>query len=321
MEALKMSEVANQTGLSELGSIKREELGDFMFAAVTGLSDGDITLIHPHYEGFLADMYGPDTYNDGRVAKQMLATALSNRRNNTPIYQFQTFAATFLTESRDLRTETTPATRVYPEAVVIDSSSIALERPPEMIIDYGACLVSRSLIDDQMEFIGQGRQPFQYVPITNLPFMNQAMLQSYSRHLGSNGASLAIENRLYTGLEDGVANGTAEIIDAQQRNGATTEVADIVLCNTGDHLGAEQLLAGIKNAIVLLKEGGMLVVRLPEEEPLGGLSADQAAEAAVDAGFSAREILQHKEVSHNLGRALVTGNFDPRIIKTVVLKK
>ncbi len=325
MSNVRLAEVLKVAGLDELQGITQDALAqDFMPASVVGLSDGDIVGVHEQYaDPFMVEMYGEHLYNEGKVAANMLAAALKNRREPGDMYGFQRFVASYLIGS-PLLPDSTAATRVYPYALVVDGNPVPLARSPEMITDYGACLSSRSIITDQINFARQGARPFSYMPISRLPFVNQTLGLVYDQLLGQGGKDTAIDKKIFVGLEDGVANGTNEMIEAQRAHSAPADIMDVVLCNSSDHMSPEDLKGGIENAHTILKDDGIFVLRLSDDHTGEGASTppEEALQWALDAGFAASKVFRYEtESSHNLGRSLLTGRIVMHSMQTRILTK
>ncbi|MBX6334115.1 hypothetical protein IRY61_02105 [Candidatus Saccharibacteria bacterium] len=255
-----------QVGLGDLASLGREEIAtDFMPAAIAGLSDGDLAIMHREYTGRKAELYGESFYGEGRVAQAIFEAALRNGLEPGPIYDFQSFAAEYfidLTTRPDSllggRQRYRSAVKIRPDALVIDDNRLPLDRPPRLVFDYGACLHGQGYLADQIAFLNHGRRPFTYSPLTRLHFTNQALINTYFVDYGRDIAQTMLRNQLYIGREDGVATATNEVIRAQHENGAPVEIADIILATGAQHTTREDMRRGITNAYTLLKEGGKL---------------------------------------------------------------
>ena len=314
-----------QVGLEELANISQVDLAtDFMPSAVAGLADGDIAVFHEPYYDKQAELYGENHYGDGRVAKAIARTAIENGMAPGLIYDFQDFAVGYATASNSPVKITLPvsAVRIYQDAVTIDGNPLIIARTPSVILDYGACLTGRSYITDQMRFAKVHHQrPFTYSPLTRLHFTNEALIKTYDANYGLGTANLMIENQLYIGREDGVANATNEIIRAQTAHGATAEIADIVLCTSSRHTAAADLKLGIRNARSLLKEGGLLIVRSLAYPAADELGTDVISGWAYEAGFEEKKALHYEAGLDKIGTLLLTGHFGEREIHSVVFTK
>jgi hypothetical protein len=325
MSEIAMAEVAAQIGLPEIADIDPAEAArSFVPASIVGLSDGDLIGAHtPHSDSEKIRLYGETVFNEGEVAKRVLATALANGLEQTPIYSFQRFAADYYSDPRGpFSHNVTPATHVYPEFVSIDGNPFFLPRVPRSVIDYGACLTSRGLILDQLGFMHGDKKhtPFVYTPLTRLHFTNQALLHTYETVLGPGAANLMADRRFYIGREDGIASGSDATIQAQKDVGRSPEVADIIICNGDQHTTADDLERGATNAYTLLHEDGVFIVRglgKPAESEVG---TDQIADWAREAGFL-DEATFETEVNPHTWTEAQSSKFTARVMKTVVLSK
>lgn len=321
---ISMPELSRRIGLEELARISREEIiTNFMPASVVGLADGDFVVIHEPYVGRQAELYGENKFNDGIVAKAVAQTAIANGMNHGIMRDFQRFAATYATDSHGefAAIKTDSSVRIHPEAVTIDGNPLALSRLPKLVLDYGACLAGRSYIEDQMRFVGKGRMPFTYAPLTRTHFMNQSLINTYDVKYGSGTASAFIEKKLFIGREDGVAGATEEFINASRSHKVPTEIADIILCTGAQHTSAEDLQKGIANAPTLLKEGGMLVVRALARPASDEIGTEEIASWAFEAGFDEKHAIRYGAALDQIGTLLLSGHFGEREIQTVVLTK
>ena len=326
MSEILWSELMERCGLPELADISQDEMADyFMPAAVAGLADGDVAGIHlKPLDGRLADLYGQKTLNEGRVAKAIFKTAIENGMQPGPIYDFQGFAADYYS---DPGSPFRPGSgigspiRIYPEALTVDDNPIALPRQPEAVVDYAACLTSRSYLRDQMDFVGRTRQTFVYAPLTRLHFTNRALMMNYDVQLGEGVTQAFVNNRLYIGREDGIGAATDDMIQAQEANNAPVDAVDIVLCNSAQHTTAKELRHGMRNAHRLLKEGGMLIIRSLARPAADEIGTDQIAGWAYDGGFQEGTFIQYSAVHRSLGTMILTGHYEDRDIKTLVLAK
>lgn len=321
---INMSEVVGQLGLEELENIRPEELAaNFMPAAVIGLADGDLFVMHEPYTGLEAELYGESHYSEGKVAQVMLRAALKNGMTPGPLYDFQGYAAAYFTIEGSPFSQEIPvnAVRIFPGAMVIDNQPVPLERRPSLVIDYGACLNGRSYLGDQMNFVAQGKRPFGYSPLTRLHFTNRVLVSTYDAHYRAGLSEMFIDNQLYIGREDGIGAATDELIQGQREHGAPTEVADIVIANGSQHTTAEDLQRGVANAHTILKQGGMLVIRSLAQPGADEIGTKRIAEWAFEAGFSESSTKQFEAHLLNVGSLMMTGHFGERAIQTLVITK
>lgn len=321
---INLPEMVRQIGLEELATLNKDELArDFMPAAIAGLADGDVVVMHPQYTDKQAELYGENHYGDGRVAQTIGRAAIKNGMAPGDLYNFQSFAAEYFVQPNNLLEAHSKESsiKIYPEVVTIDGNPLALDRPPSMVLDYGACLIGRSYIADQMAFLTQGKRPFTYIPLTRLHFTNRALINTYDADYGRGKSQEFINHQLYIGREDGVAAATDEIIRAGTEHNAPTEIADIVLCTGARHASREDLKHGVANARTILKEGGILVLRSLARPSANELGTEEIASWAFDAGFTDRNVVRYEAALGQVGTLLLTGHFGEREIQTLVLTK
>jgi hypothetical protein len=313
-----LTEVLRQSGLDELIGMHHSKVPEFVVASVIGLCDGDIELLHGPFTDKQAELYGERQYGDGKVAKAIINAALKNGMTPGPLYDFQMYAAhTYLEPSGMFSTHKSKSSiRIYPEAVTIDEHPLALARAPSTVMDYSACLTGRSYIADQVAFLARGERPFRYMPITRLPFVNRVLMHTYDSH-EEGLTNLAVAHRLYIGREDGVASTTNETIRAQHAHGQPTEIADIILCAETQHTPPEDLRTGMQNTHSLLREGGALIIRSIVGSESNGLSAEDVAGWAFEAGFQEKDAIRYTAT----GGQIVRGTIEPQEAQTVVLTK
>ncbi|MCA9324561.1 hypothetical protein KDA23_00625 [Candidatus Saccharibacteria bacterium] len=323
MSTVSFAELVETIGLEDLASINRDEIAnDFMPASVTGLADGDFVLAHLPYTGRKAELYGENHFANGLVAKAMADVAMVNGLRPGLVYDFQTFAAEyFVTNSLFAAYQSDSTVKIFPEVVTIDDNGLALKRPPSHVIDYGACLTSRSYLNDQMNFITSDQRPFVFSPLTRTHFTNQVLLNTYKARYGQDVARAIIDQRFYIGREDGIAAATDEMVSAQRAQGALVEVADIILATGMQHTTPEDMRRGIENGYSLLKEGGMLVIRALARPAVDEIGTDDLAGWAYEAGFPEKNTLLYEADLSNIGSILLGGHFGEREIRTAVLTK
>jgi len=320
-----MSKLADQIGIPEIATIGEDELIEsFLPASVAGLSDGDMVVHHSEYfDETKIRFYGRTIFNGALVANKIHETAMANGREPTSIYFFQALAAQYCDAPNSPFVEplTKSSVQILPEIITIDDNPLAIPRVPNLVLDYTACLSSRSLIKDQIDFVQRGFRPFTFTPITRLHFTNRLLMQAYDKNAGEGAANLFIENRLYIGREDGIASATDEMIQLQTEHGARSDIADVIICNGDQHTTEEDLKTGAKNAYTLIKEAGMFVIRAFAKPSSTEIGTDQIADWAFEAGFEEKEVLEYYSAIHSPGAAILRPQAGVREIKTIILTK
>jgi hypothetical protein len=327
MSLASMSELVHELDLPELESISEVELAsDFMPAAIAGLSDGDMTVINidPSSDPEKVKFYGGDLFNNGLVAQRMRQAAIATANRPGPVYSFQALASDYcnLPGSPFYHSEISEqAVKIYPEILSVDDNPIALRKAPECVVDYTACLSSRSLLRDQIGFVEAGQRPFAYVGITRMHFTNLMLMNSYDRNFGTGIADTMIQQRFYMGREDGIASASDEIISAQTAAGGPVEIADIIICNGGQHTTREELERGTANAYTITKDEGLFIIRAFAKPSIEEIGTDEIAEWAFEAGFKEQTALEYEGEVHSVGAALLRAQAAERTLKTIVLAK
>lgn len=322
--AVHFSELVQQVGLNELANIDKQEIAvNFMPAAITGLTDGDLTVIHPPYSGKDAVLYGKQSYNEGLVAKLMLRAALQNGMKPGEVYNFQTFAAEYFLSpgSQFAGYHTESVVRIHPDVVTIDGNPLALPRVPSIVVDYGACLTGRSYIRDQMAFVSEGARPFTFLPFTRMHFTNKVLMHTYDNQYGKGMTDMVVHKKLYVGREDGVGHASRELITGQKSHGAPAGIVDIIIATGAQHTTKADLREGMEHAHDLLVDEGMLVLHALTRPTAEETGIRELTEWAYEAGFDPRHAIHYEATIRDVGNLLVTGHFANREAQVVVLKK
>lgn len=320
-----MRELAPEIGLPELAEMdEREFVNDFIFAAVIGLSDGDIVATHPPYEDAeRIRRYGETMFHEGVVAPALRDAAVSAANRPGALFSFQELVAEFASRPKNPFEEsrTSLSIRLHPEALVIDDHPIMFSSLPCVVIDYTASLSSRSVIADQLDFVEKGQMPFAYVPITTMHFTDRMLMHEYDRVHGPGIANQMIAARRYISRNDGIASATKEMIAVQSAAGVTTEIADVIICNGGQHRTREDLVSGARSASRLLKETGLFVIRAFAKPAGDEIGTDEVMAHALESGFKEQPVLETRLKSFSPGYAQQYGHDEEREIKTVVLTR
>lgn len=320
---INFTELAREVGLDEVGNIEQQEVANyFMPAAVVGLADGDLVGLHPAVDNKrLEGLYGYLSFGEGNVAQKVLAAAIANAEAPGIVHDFQTFADEYFSDPRSpFDIASGPSSiRIYPDGLEIDGTPLVLTEPPQTVIEYGSCLMSRSLVGDQVNFLRRDKRPFAYVPVARTHFTNSVIMREYDRRLGAGAAAMMIDNHLYTGREDGVESATNEMVEMQTRYTGSCDIADVIVCAGIQHSTPEDIKAGINNAGRLIKQGGVLVVRSYAQPAADELGTEQIIDWAYDSGFPENGV-QFSATYQSLGHTVQTGR-QSREMKAVVLTR
>ena len=319
---INIHELITKVGLDKIHNVDSVEgLCDFLPAAVCGLADGDFVSLHSPYTGEAAILYDKTAYHDSLVAKAVGRAAVKNGIEPGVIYDFGKFAADFTVQMRTQTKDKPSAIRILPHVVVVDDNPIVLRKPPKIVVEYGACITSRSHLTDQLKFPEQNAKPFVYVPVTTGNFMNQVLIGTYDSLHGDGTAEKMIADRLYVGQEEGVAVATEDMIKAQTTYGARLDIADLILCANTHHMTSHDVKTGITNAATLLSEEGLLVIRGLARPADSVIGIEEMIAMADQAGFNVGEANRYKADLKVFGTPLLSGHFDNGVTETVVLTK
>ena len=89
-----------------------------------------------------------------------------------------------------------------------------------VVVEYGPGLVGRKMLETQVEALQQGRVPFQYIAVSDGPFVNEYLTQWYGteveRRIGA-GAAQLLAGKLFIGREDGMLQATESLAESSQR--------------------------------------------------------------------------------------------------------
>lgn len=172
--------------------------------------------------------------------------------------------------------------------VGFDGIGVPLAGYPQRVIDFGPGIVGRHHIIRQSKMAEMGIRPYEYVPISHRPFINNFLQVQTELALGD--PSLLpgwLEMGMLEGWDAGIAASTTQMIELALAANESPETADLVLCSQVHMAGLAELTTGIRNAYQLLKPQGTLVVRNPQSAHRPGWArADELMEAAVAAGFT-----------------------------------
>ncbi len=297
-------------------------VAQFVTASTVGFTDGDMLCAHPPFEGREARLFGEHVYNFGAVAKGMRQAALDSGYKQGSMWILQDQAADFFLDPNQVfgGFRSHNAVHIFPDTMTVLDMPIPLVRPPETVIDYTSCLSSRSLIDNQIGFLGERKQPFAYIGVTRNHFLNEVIMRSYDNH-GPGVRDVMFGKKLYIGREENIVAATNTILAGEQVPGAT-RIADIILASCINHPQPGNLERGIAVAPALLKENGMLVAIAPADARPAQreIPMEQITAWAQSAGFNtaATQYVYSDRSSHTItdeqftpavSRSLVAGVF------------
>jgi hypothetical protein len=320
--SVNISGMMSELGFEGFNELRPGELRllNLVTAAKVGFSDGDVEVLH---ELFTADFdrehFGEINYSDGTVANALGSAALYRDPYDTSadIYGFQEFIANLITEEqkRDPSSQFGGArstVSIHSDSVVVDERFLLpLLTPPSAVLELGACLSSRSIIDDQLRMATINRGAFTYVPLTRNHFVNRMLVSQYDRRVGDGASHTALRNRLYIGREDGSALSTQAIINDQEAHGAPTDIIDLALCVGLQHMSHEDIFDSLPRMKQLLRPTGKLIVRALEKPSSHEVGFGQIAEAIQDNGLVLSESIGYNSNDHMDVHALLKGEPSP----------
>ena len=162
---------------------------------------------------------------------------------------------------------------------------IAMSGRP-IIVDIGPGVSGRQFIELQASLLDQG-QIFQYLAISNGPFVSQFLLE-YGKHVFNRNPKLQgifdriMEQGYFIGREDGFSSAFAELLSTPQPSGRH-DFADVVICNGLGGVDGEELRDGLSQVHRLVKPGGHLLLGSPVERVQErGLSFDEQMTLVAD---------------------------------------
>lgn len=313
-------DLIEQLNVPELREVDRHETArDFMQASLLGAADGDLIGVHEEYEGVHAKLFGEQFYFDGAVAQAVRREIHSNGREVTPIYRYQKMLAKFFTTPGNviIPNDMHSVFQITPEGIGIDNELMAPTQPPKVVLEIGACLVARSIIQQQRNFGRRIGQPFSYIPLCT-PFVNSVLQRTYDTVFGRGASRAAIENKFYIGREGSVADTVAELNQSQQLMKDTSGLVDIVLASTSSgHMSKDELETGVRSANQILNETGILALRGLVEPHDDEVGIEEVVSWALDSGFSNKRVVRSVTESQVFHKDA----FVPRSVETVILVK
>ncbi len=138
-----------------------------------------------------------------------------------------------------------------------------------VILEYGPGVTGKEFLDTQLGALRQNLLPFQFIGISDGPFINQFLVtylgDELEKSFGREARSFATSGRLFVGREDGMQQATQELLATLQPSG-THEMCDLILM-TGIHdADPEELRYAIKHSPELLRHTGKLMLSAPIQQ-------------------------------------------------------
>lgn len=187
------------------------------------------------------------------------------------------------------------------------------ESPHEVpiVLEYGPGVSGKKFLDQQLHGLARNIPPFQYIGISNGPFINQ-FLTSYLqkrlvRNFGQAAGEYATNGRLFVGREDGMLQATQGLIKTPQPSG-THEMSDLILMTGVHKADRRELEKTIKLSSQILRPQGKLMLAAPLTSVEGGsVPFRDQLQWAQEAGFMAEWQKDVQTGSELLGTSTVSG--------------
>jgi hypothetical protein len=180
-----------------------------------------------------------------------------------------------------------------------------------VIIEYGPGTAGKKFLDAQMKGLAQGLPPFQYMGVSDGPFVNQFLISylgdSLERKFGRDARQFATDGRLLIGREDGMLQATEGLLATPQPSG-THEMSELILLTGVHKADPRELEATIKLSPRILHPDGKLMLAAPLEqvEPDSTRFSDQLRWAE-EAGYVTEWQNMIPTGNPALGKATVSG--------------
>lgn len=137
---------------------------------------------------------------------------------------------------------------------------------PAVILEYGPGITGTKFIDAQLSALGRNLFPFQYIAVSDGPFINQFLMtylgNKADKLYGQEVRRLATSGTLFIGREDGMQQATEALLATPQPSG-THEMCDVILMTGVHEAEPTELEYAIKNSHHLLRPGGKLMISAP----------------------------------------------------------
>jgi len=316
-----------ELGFPELATMKEDskKSADVLTASIVGLSMGDFIILHEEYiNPDDIKLFGRTDYRDGAVASTIRDASIDcdPLDPNAEMYRFQVVLAEFFTSPNcPYPADLTSTIRVKNDRVEVDDIFVPLNNFPEVVVEYGACLYSRSRILDQFSCLESIGKTFSWLPIYRNHFTNKVVSSGYDTMIGLGTRETMFDKKYYIGREDGVEAATDAIINDQKTNNAPVDIVDVILSVGLEHMTERDTTIGISNATTILRDSGVCIVRgatSPVEDELG---IDELVDIAKMNGLTIATSFGYQTTSHLDVKGLLNGKNPMRQVKTVALKK
>ena len=172
---------------------------------------------------------------------------------------------------------TRPSVSPFDGSTIVQFDQYVWKSPGEVptVVEYGPGVIGKKFLDAQLKALDQGIAPFQYIGVSDGPFVNQ-FLNTYlrnnlSKRFEQTPSERAIvqgilnSGRLFTGREDGMLQATQSLLATPQPDGMS-EVSDLILLTGVQGADPRELEATIKLSSQILKSHGKLMLSAPLDQ-------------------------------------------------------
>jgi hypothetical protein len=138
-----------------------------------------------------------------------------------------------------------------------------------VILEYGPGITGKKFLDTQLDALQRNLPPFQYIGVSDGPFINQFLVtylgDELEKSFGREARQFATSGRLFVGREDGMQQATQELLATPQPSG-THEMCDLILLTGVHEASPPELEFAIKNSSQLLRPDGRLMLSAPIQQ-------------------------------------------------------
>jgi|GEM_PF-1956344 len=307
--------VAVDHGIPGLEQVTKPEIVTKTLPAILyGLAHGDIPGEHLPYDERDAELYGPDSFGQGTVAKVISDAAISNGENPyTSIYDMQLRGARWVDARAkamgwDLPTEGDVA--VHPDRLVIYGEHVVpLTEPPQTVMVLAPGFgTGRGLVRNLLGFPKEGAKPFELTSVAQSHFTDRAIVSEFDRDPDHQMTAVkAVGTEQYIGRVDGISQGIKAILERRRAEEKPTEVVDVLLLTDPQHATRPEIRSVMSRAFWLMSPGGTLVLGGPERQDTDQVGIGSLEGLAVKYGFAGdRPAVRFHDEGRKIGAVVFT---------------
>lgn len=180
-----------------------------------------------------------------------------------------------------------------------------------VIMEYGPGINGKQFLDTQLKALLRSQPPFQYIGISDGPFINQFLVTYLGNRLeglvGKEARQFATSGRLFVGREDGMYQATKELLATPQPSG-THELCDLMLFTGVQEANPFELENAIKESKRLLRTDGRLMISAPLRKVASKTTPfEEQAKWAEEADYKLEWYKSRNTGDRNLGTNTVSG--------------